>query len=89
MLVVGRCRRCGGWTMFTPANSKTARSWSARCEREGDEVALVPGDQQLGPACSQDDLKPSRRTCIPKPTTSDAASAAGAGTTDEPARSAP
>ena len=52
-MIVARCKRCGGWTMFhVNATSQTAIEWAAICRKDGDEVAEVSDDTNLGPTCA-------------------------------------
>lgn len=67
-MVVARCPRCHGWTMFhAEAQSATGREWIALAKRDGDLITTYdPGiDVDLGgKACLDAEGKPaSERTC--------------------------
>lgn len=65
-VLVGRCRRCGGWTMMhADRSSENWEGWGRRAQRKGDDVALEEYTGSLGPACVDSELAPNRRACLP------------------------
>lgn len=68
-MIVARCPRCRGWTMFHgDPSSETAHTWTFLARTAGDLISTVPDDAELGPSCpaSWGNPLPSR-TCTPVP----------------------
>jgi|SRR5277367_1761673 len=67
-IVIARCPRCDGWTMFhADPDSQTAQQWSFIAKRSGDIVSLIDSStkpSEFGHGCSDAEGKDvAERTC--------------------------